>query len=346
VTTDQNLSAAALEQILSAYQHSLEMDSHAVEDSLLALFDAPGAPDLGLYAAEQVCQPGEIILREDDPGDHIYIIRMGVAAVIKGELESPTILAFRTRGGMIGEMALLEDEPRSATVVALDPTVLWCMSRAAFDHIAGQYPQFTLSMMRILSARLRRSAMERKQVVETGRLREAALRQYQEQAMRDPLTGWFNRRYLEETLAREISRAQRENEQVGILILDIDYFKRINATYGHQAGDAILCALAVLRPRCIRAEDIACRYGGEEFVVVMPGAPLRVSRERAELIRQAFQDLSTVAGDQIMKATLSIGAAVFPKDGDGGTIVLARADQALYQAKAAGRNRVVIFEAT
>lgn len=339
------ISSAVLAKLLSAYQETLAVENPLQEEPFMSLLDTA---NLQAFSARRLCPPGEIIVREDDPGDSIYIIRSGLAAVVKGDLRSPILLGFRTPGGIIGEMAVLEDQPRSATVVALEPMLLWRMSREAFDDFCSQNPRFSRQLMRMMSARLRNSDAERSQEAEIGRQREAAIRQMREQAVRDSLTGLFNRRYLEETLAREIARARREGSTVGILMLDIDRFKRVNDTYGHPAGDAVLRALGQLLADHVRDEDIPCRYGGEEFVVVLPDVPRAITRKRAEQIRQAFQDLRMTvegpAGPTEISATLSVGGAVYPQDGENGNMVLSRADQALYQAKAAGRNRVILFQ--
>ena len=119
-----------------------------------------------------------------------------------------------------------------------------------------------------------------------------------EQAIRDPLTGLFNRRYLEETLNREIANANREFAPVSIIVMDVDNFKLVNDTYGHQAGDLMLQALGQLLKASTRVGDIACRYGGEEFIVVMPGASAAIAAQRAENIRATFDALYVKDGNR------------------------------------------------
>jgi diguanylate cyclase (GGDEF)-like protein/PAS domain S-box-containing protein len=164
-----------------------------------------------------------------------------------------------------------------------------------------------------------------------------------QQSIRDTLTGLFNRRYLDETLAREIERARRQDQSIGIIMLDIDNFKRFNDTYGHPAGDLLLTALGQFLQAQVRREDIACRYGGEEFTLILPGAALELTHERAEQLRVNVHALQVaVAGDALAAITLSLGVAVFPAHGDNGPTVLRAADAALYQAKEQGRDRVAL----
>ena len=173
---------------------------------------------------------------------------------------------------------------------------------------------------------------------------EALQANLREQAIRDSLTGLFNRRYLEETLGREMARALREGYPIGIVMMDIDHFKSTNDRWGHPAGDRILQALGELLRSESRADDIACRFGGEEFVVVMPSASVEAARQRAEHWRQAAEDLRVHFNGSSLQITLSIGVAAFPANGASTEAVLHAADRALYASKAAGRNRVSVWD--
>jgi diguanylate cyclase (GGDEF)-like protein/PAS domain S-box-containing protein len=167
----------------------------------------------------------------------------------------------------------------------------------------------------------------------------------QELAVRDGLTALYNRRYLDETLEREVSRARREGNPLSLVMLDIDHFKRVNDTYGHQAGDEVLRVLAATLMADIRTEDIACRYGGEEFLILLPGMPLASAMERAERWRKSVEELSIAHGHLAIGFTISLGVAAYPEHGKTPDDLTRCADQALYRAKHEGRNRVVMFAA-
>jgi diguanylate cyclase (GGDEF)-like protein len=163
----------------------------------------------------------------------------------------------------------------------------------------------------------------------------------QNQAIHDPLTGLYNRRYLEESMDRELHRARRQNTPLGVVMMDLDHFKNFNDTFGHAGGDALLSAVANLMKANMRKEDIACRYGGEEFLLIMPGASLPAVQERAENLRLAVKDLQVKYQNQMLKSTtISLGVAISPDHGLTAEEVIAAADAALYRAKQAGRNRV------
>lgn len=164
----------------------------------------------------------------------------------------------------------------------------------------------------------------------------------QEQAIHDPLTGLFNRRYMEEMLEREIHRVRRKDAPLGIIMLDLDYFKHFNDAFGHEAGDTLLQTLANFWRSHIRREDIACRYGGEEFILILPEASLEITRKRADFLRRGVEELEVIyLGQNLGQVTVSLGVAVFPLHGVNGEELVRAADAALYRAKEEGRNRVV-----
>jgi diguanylate cyclase (GGDEF)-like protein/PAS domain S-box-containing protein len=170
------------------------------------------------------------------------------------------------------------------------------------------------------------------------RLREAL----RTQSIKDPLTGLYNRRFLTETLDREIRRAVRAEQSLGILMLDLDHFKKFNDTYGHDAGDTVLREAASFLTKSIRIEDVVCRFGGEEFVVILPTADLNASHARAERIRSKIRELAVLhQGQSLGMITVSIGVSALPEHGTSPKELLDAADAALYRAKREGRDRVV-----
>ena len=163
------------------------------------------------------------------------------------------------------------------------------------------------------------------------------------QAVYDSLTGLFNRRYMEETLKRELSRVTRKKNPLGLILADIDHFKRFNDSYGHAAGDALLRSLGSFLKEHVRREDIACRYGGEEFVLIMPESSLENTRRRAEQIRKEIKQLRVWHhGSLINSVNVSMGVVVFSEHGNSVETLLESADKALYRAKKHGRDRIEV----
>ncbi|UCF35873.1 MAG: diguanylate cyclase [Acidobacteriota bacterium] len=162
-----------------------------------------------------------------------------------------------------------------------------------------------------------------------------------DQAIRDGLTGLYNRRYFEDALDREIGRAARRRMGFSIIIVDLDHFKRFNDDFGHAAGDLVLKELGKFLGRSLRGEDIVCRFGGEEFVVLMPEISLNEAVHRAEDLRSGIERLRIDHLGQLLKATASIGVATYPQFGKDRSDIFEAADAALYKAKESGRNRVV-----
>jgi diguanylate cyclase (GGDEF)-like protein len=339
--TSQIISRAELDKYLSIY--SLHQPQHSEDQApytQLLEWMKRQSPETLL---KRECQPGEIILPEGEQSDMFYVIRSGQTVVIKGDLESPTVIGFRSVGDAIGEMGLLENLPRSATVIALGPVSLCGLRRETFHLFLAENPAFGLSLMSMLSGRIRESDEERRRGYVRERQKEDVLEDLSKLATFDALTGLFNRRIMDEILRDETIRAIQNDQSVGIIMADIDHFKQINDTYGHLAGDLMLQTAANTLKKCVRSADSVCRYGGEEFVIIMPGASFEILARCAENIRVSFAALRAEYQDLSMSATISLGLASFPQHGKNGGEVLERADQALYQAKRSGRNRVVLY---
>lgn len=166
----------------------------------------------------------------------------------------------------------------------------------------------------------------------------------EDQALRDPLTNLFNRRYLDEALTREMSRATRHGTSLSAVMLDVDRFKLVNDHFGHDIGDRFLLALADLLRAQVRTTDIACRFGGEEFIVIMPGADPQAAARRADSWREAFSEIAIDDTGRIPRCSLSGGVAAWTGPEEPARSLLKRADDAMYAAKRAGRDRIVIAE--
>jgi diguanylate cyclase (GGDEF)-like protein len=201
-----------------------------------------------------------------------------------------------------------------------------------------QDQQHLLDMEPYVNVYLREAApvLETKRLMET--LREANLR--------DPMTGLNNRRFLEEYIETLVNNVQRKKSHLSIMMLDLDYFKMVNDTYGHDAGDAVLKALAKVLKQSVRASDMVIRYGGEEFLIILQDAEGTQADQIAEKIRLAVEALKTQVAGIVIEKTISIGISDFPTDSDTFWQAVKYADVALYQAKETGRNRVVRFNAS
>jgi diguanylate cyclase (GGDEF)-like protein/PAS domain S-box-containing protein len=164
-----------------------------------------------------------------------------------------------------------------------------------------------------------------------------------EQSIHDPLTGLYNRRYLEEALGRELIAAERNNLHVCVIMGDLDHFKRVNDMYGHRAGDEVLRTFGKLLKECSRGSDVDCRFGGEEFLLLLPGMEVTSARERAEQLRQKLAAEPIHFEGAVIPVTGSFGVACYPSHARTGDSLISAADKAMYRAKEAGRNRVEVY---
>ena len=300
--------------------------SRAVEQSAnpILITNADGSIEFVNPAFEQVTGYS----REEVVGQNPRLLRSGLTppeiyrelweTIVRGEVWQGELLNRKKNGDLYWESAVIspvrDENGRVANFVAIQEDI------TARKETEARLSQYTKNLEEL-----------------QGQLRE--------QAIRDPLTGVFNRRYLMETLVREISRAERENYPISLVIMDLDHFKNINDTYGHLAGDAVLKGLASLFEKETRKGDVVCRYGGEEFVVLMPGIPVDKAAQRAEAWRALLEQNPIAHAGRPIPVTVSMGVAVAEAStGLNSDQLLSQADQALYIAKASGRNRVVTWQ--
>jgi diguanylate cyclase (GGDEF)-like protein len=175
---------------------------------------------------------------------------------------------------------------------------------------------------------------------------QALQEQLREQAIHDPLTGLYNRQPLNEFFDRELRVAERQGQPISVVLADLDHFKVVNDTYGHQAGDEALRVFGDLIRQSYRASDIHCRYGGEEFLILLPAMALDKACKRTERLRQALEAKPVAYGESLIHLTGSFGVAAFPLHGKTREELIAAADWALYQAKDCGRNQVKDYSKT
>ena len=251
-------------------------------------------------------------------------------AVSSGALASTTVIAFHVSTDTAGLVTL-------ASIVGL--AIYMSLMGIEFFTYIRQLHEVKSAVDRQKSTLEEANAALHSQIDKIHDLQE----KLREQANRDSLTGLFNRRYLEGTLERELARGRREAAPLTMLLLDIDHFKLVNDTYGHQAGDEVLRAFGALLAEHARTEDIVCRYGGEEFLMVMPKMSLVIARERAAALLKLVQNQTVSFGELRIRITTSIGIAAIPEHSDTAEGLIRCADEALYLAKRNGRNRVVAF---
>jgi len=267
------------------------------------------------------------------------------AAVILNPQESDTI-SFLILGGLIASLFLSARVTAMIFVATFIGVLLLpalAVGISTSNNTSALFFILTVGGLVVMAASLRQRYLEQidwqtQQLVES----EARLR---ELSIRDPLTGLFNRRYLEEMLALEMIRATRKGHPIGIIMADVDHFKRFNDIHGHAAGDEVLVQVANFLRTHVRSSDATCRYGGEEFLLVLPEASPHITQMRAEQMREDVRRLHIQFEGQTLEAvTLSLGLAIFPVHGSTYDAILGAADTALYRAKREGRDRVVVAD--
>lgn len=240
--------------------------------------------------------------------------------------------------GDVGEMrheAVPVRHGRDSHYVELGVTTLGMDNRS---------PAHLLILHDVTEERLGKRLLEKtnRQLQRTVERVEALRDELREQAIRDSLTGLFNRRFLDESLTREMARAERQSVPVAFVLLDIDDFKSVNDTYSHQAGDAALNLVSEILLASARTTDIVCRYGGDEFAIVMLGMCAELARDRAESIRKKVEMARVQFGERELTVTVSIGVSSIPPNGVTAQDGMAAADAALYSVKQSGRNGVAV----
>jgi diguanylate cyclase (GGDEF)-like protein len=284
---------------------------------------------------------GEVIFNEGDAGDQLYIVQSGAVAIY-GMLPGGKRrrVAEFSPGDFFGEMAIIDNAPRSATCVAREDTGLLGLHRDDFFDLIERHPSTAISvmyrMLNITTQRLRGSSGFLSEMVRWG---DEARRR----AVTDELTGIYNRRFIEDSLGDYFNRARKGGQPFTIAMADLDFFREINEGYGHPVADRVIVDVVSVFKKHLGERDIAARYGGDEFMMVFPGRDSAESWKVADAICRDICLLDTLADmkGSLRTVSLSIGVASYPADAHSLDALKSSADQALYRAKSEGRNRAV-----
>ena len=273
-------------------------------------------------------QAGERLLRRGEPNLRVYIV---ISGRLRVELDDSP-LAYIEEGETVGELSLLAGSDATATVAAEKPAQLLVLDEETFWWLAESSHEFSVGLLVRLAKRLRSN---NDAVQENIALR----RQFEQAALSDPLTGFRNRRWLDQTLPRIVQRHLHASEPLCVAMMDIDHFKQVNDAYGHAAGDAVLMQVGRLVRANLRPVDFAARIGGEEFALILPQTSLPGAISAVERLREAIANTKFKHdGRALSQVTVSLGLVELEKGVNPGQL-LARADVALYAAKQSGRNR-------
>jgi len=260
-----------------------------------------------------------------DPGHALFVVVAGEVDVIYPARSSEFRLARLGPGECFGEMAILNDMPRSATVRTTGVVEVLQLERQDFEQVVRETPTIAMALLDVLSRRIRNA--------------DDQLGGLSEQAMRDSLTGLLNRRAFQERLNEEADRTRRYGDPFSLVLIDLDKFKNINDTLGHDAGDAVLSWVGRVLVEHTRQADSAYRVGGEEFAILCPSSEGEVARAAAERLVSVIAQ-ATPPLDVDLQVTMSAGYASCPTEGRTPDNIFQAADRALLRAKADGRNRV------
>jgi len=277
---------------------------------------------------------GQVLLEPGHENHSLFIILEGTLR-IELEAEGRAYVTHIERGECVGELSVLDGKPTAARVIAAERSRILIISRDDMWELVNNSHAVARNLLHLLSTRIRKNdeALSDSFILQQRYARSARV---------DTLTGLYNRYWLDEMLPRLIDRAHTDSGALGMLMLDVDHFKRFNDSYGHLAGDEVLRILgAIIRAR-LRPDDSAVRYGGEEFVIILPGldrpSVIEVAERLCEVVKAQTQEELEKMG--LRGVTISIGVAMLQPQQTGRALI-AEADAALYRAKRAGRNRVV-----
>ena len=304
---------------------------------------------LSQFGVPREFRAGELVFRKGDASGEMYFIVTGsVDLKFEGDREDKTIGVKE----YFGELSFVVGRNyRSATAIAATPLKTTALNQTAFDRLIDLQPHLLFKLMRRSCAYLLESEQELTEdlrhrndqlhdTLDNLRHLKAELDFKEIQAQTDELTGLYNRRALNTQLEKYVQRYRQTDNQLGVLMVDLDGFKRINDSYGHRVGDEVLILVANILKKAVRADDFACRQGGDEFVLLLPDITEARGRAVAENIRRTIGGLPPIPPRAQHKASASLGGTLL-RDGEAKTSFMERADKYLYRAKESGKNQVV-----
>jgi diguanylate cyclase (GGDEF)-like protein len=279
--------------------------------------------------------PGDVLLRPEFSNTNMYVLLKGVVTIHLENLDNPPLLTLAA-GECVGEMSVFDGRNPSAYVKAAEPVEVLVIESATLWQLIDESHSLSRNLLHLLANRLRSGNA----IVTDSQSRQ---RETEQAANCDALTGLNNRRWLEEMMLRFKGKALEDLQPVSVLMLDVDHFKRFNDTFGHKAGDLVLQMVAKTMRRRLRPSDMVARFGGEEFMILLPHTAPAESHVVAERLRVGIQgtQISAEQGMELPPVTVSIGIATW-RQGDTLESMVEAADKALYKAKGNGRNRVEV----
>ena len=275
----------------------------------------------------------EILISPEQKNEHVYVVLSGSLNVHVGAVDTP-ILAAMDVGACVGEMSIIEDRDPSAYVVGAEQTHLLVIHQSILWEMVDASHEFAKNLLVVLSERVR---SHNKVIAESF----GELRKFEEHATTDALTGLNNRFSMEEKFNEVISRCEKNDQPVSLIMVDIDNFKDFNDKFGHMAGDRALSAVAVVLKQQFRPRDLLVRFGGDEFAVLLPETDEDVAIKIADRVRQTVSGSTGDGSDSLIRIPVRISLGVAQLESHGTLTTLIRAaDAALYRAKEAGRDTV------
>jgi diguanylate cyclase (GGDEF)-like protein len=276
---------------------------------------------------------GEMLLSPGEKNEHVFIVLSGSLNVHVGSPDAP-VLATMDVGACVGEMSIIEDRDPSAFVIGAEATHLLLIHQSILWDMVNASHEFAKNLLVVLSERVR----SHNHVIADS---YGELRKFERHATTDALTGLSNRHTMEELFDREISRCEKDDYPISLVMIDIDNFKVFNDHFGHVAGDRALSAVATILKHQFRPRDVLVRFGGDEFAILLPEVDEELGVTIADRVRQTVCGDTGDGSDSLIRIPIKISMGVAQhKKGDNLSLLIRAADAALYRAKHAGRNAV------